>query len=40
MLYKNSKGKVVINNNYLKVPFNNWYVINRILLDFMEVNNE
>ena len=34
------EGKVVINNNYLKVPFNNWYVINRILLDFMEVNNE
>ena len=33
-------GKVVINNNHLKVPFNNWYVINRILLDFMEVNYE
>lgn len=33
-------GKIVINNNYLKVPFNNWYVINRILLDFMEVNYE
>ena len=34
------EGKVVINNDYLKVPFNNWYVINTILLDFMEVNNE
>lgn len=33
-------GKIVINNNHLKVPFNNWYVINRILLDFMEVNYE
>lgn len=34
------ENKIIIDNNYIKIPFKNWYIINSILIDFLEVNYE
>jgi oxygen-independent coproporphyrinogen-3 oxidase len=34
------ENKIIINNDFIKVPFDKWYTINSILIDFLEVNYE
>lgn len=35
-----NKKLITIENNRIKIPFNNWYTINSILVEFLEVNYE